>query len=148
LVLMGPTEPDQKVRSDDLRGERLRGGTIDIHGRTFAFAVRTLQLVRSLPNGLAGRTIARQLARSGTSIGANVEEAQGGHSKAEFARRMGIARSEAREALCWRRLIIATKMIAPDRLVGIRREGEEIAKILITVVKKARWPQNSANLGS
>jgi four helix bundle protein len=143
---MGPAEPDRQVRGEDLRGEQLRGGTIDIHDRTFAFAVRILRLARSLPNDLAGHTIARQLARSGTSIGANVEEAQGGHSKAEFARRMGIARSEAREALYWLRLISATKMVTPDRLTDIRCEGEEIAKILTAIVKKARRPQKSANL--
>ena len=71
------------------RGEKLRGGTVDIHDRTFAFAVRILRLVRALPNDFAGRAVARQLARSGTSVGANVEEAQGGHSKAEFARKHG-----------------------------------------------------------
>ena len=59
------------------RGERIHEGAVDIHDRTFAFAVRVLRLVRSLPNDLSGRTVARQLARSGTSVGANVEEAQG-----------------------------------------------------------------------
>ena len=125
------------------RGERLRNGTVDIHDRTFAFAARVLQLVRALPNDSAGRTVARQLARSGTSVGANVEEAQGAHSKAEFARRLGIARSEAREALYWLRLTAATEMIAPARLTDIKREGEEIAKILTAIVKRTRSPQTS-----
>jgi four helix bundle protein len=127
------------------RGERIREGAVDIHDRTFAFAVRILRLVRSLPNDLSGRTVARQLARSGTSVGANVEEAQGGHSKAEFARRMGIARSEARETLYCLRLIGATEMVAPERLAEIRREAEEIARILTAIVKKARQPKTSGN---
>jgi len=127
------------------RGERIRGGTVDIHDRTFALAVRILRLVRSLPNDMSGRTVARQLARSGTSVGANVEEAQGGHSKAEFARRMGIARSEARETLYWLRLIGATEMVAPERLAEIRREAEEIARILTAIVKKARQPKTSGS---
>ena len=125
------------------RGEHIREGAVDIHDRTFAFAVRILRLVRSLPNDFSGRTVARQLSRSGTSVGANVEEAQGGHSKAEFARRMGIARSEARETLYWLRLIGATEMVAPELLIDIRREAEEIARILTAIVKKARQSQTS-----
>jgi four helix bundle protein len=124
-------------------GERLRHGTVDIHDRTFAFAVRALRLVNALPNSLAGRTIGRQLARSGTSVGANVEEAQGAHSKAEFARRMGIARSEARETLYWLRLIDATEMLAANRLADIKREAEEIARILTAIVKKTRSPTST-----
>ena len=71
----------------------------DIPERCFAFAVRTLKLVRALPRDVGGQVVARQLARSGTSVGANVEEAQAAHSKADFARRMNIARAEARENL-------------------------------------------------
>lgn len=51
---------------------------------------------------------------------------------------MGIARSEAREALYWIRLIVATEMLAPARLGEIKREAEELAKILTTIVKKVR----------
>ena len=119
-------------------GERLREGSVDIHDRTFAFAARILLMTRALPNDVAGHTVARQLARAGTSIGANVEEAQGGHSRAEFARRMGIARSEAREALYWIRLIGTTKMIPENRISELMREAEEIAKILTAIVKKTR----------
>jgi four helix bundle protein len=82
--------------------------------------------------------IARQLARSGTSIGANVEEAQGSHSRAEFIRRMGIARSEARETFYWLRIIGETGMIKPSRLVKITAESEELLRILTAIVKNSR----------
>ena len=69
-----------------------------------------------VPRDVAGRAIAQQLIRCGTSIGANAEEAQGAHSRAEFARRMGIARSEARETLYWLKLIVASGLFDAARL--------------------------------
>jgi four helix bundle protein len=70
----------------------------DIRDRTFGFAVRMTKLVNALPSTVSGRVMARQLMRAGSSVGANVEEAQGAGTKKDFARRMNIARSEAREA--------------------------------------------------
>lgn len=135
---MKDSDPKRDRERGATGGERLGDGAVDIHDRSFALAVRILKLVRALPNDTGGRTVARQLARSGTGIGANVEEAQGAHSRKEFARRMGIARSEAREALYWIRLIAASNMVAPERTSEIRQEAEEIAKILAAIVKRTR----------
>ena len=140
-MLMVGDGQDNRSDSAVWRGERIRDGEVDIHDRTFALAVRVLRLVRALPNDMAGRTVARQLSRSGTSVGANVEEAQGGYSRAEFARRMGIARSEARETLYWLRLIRATELMEASRLGDITREAEEVARILTSIVKAARRPK-------
>ena len=129
-------EPDNCA--PQIASEVLGGGKVDIHERTFAFAVRVLKLAQVLPTDTVGRTVARQIARSGTSVGANVEEAQGSHSKAEFARRMGIARSEARETLYWLRLIPAVGMIPAKRIEDLSDEAEQIAKILTSIVKKTR----------
>ena len=71
----------------------------DIERRTFAFAARIVKLVNAIPRSVAGNTLGRQIVRSGTSVGANVEEAQGSQSKKDFTRRMNIARAEARETL-------------------------------------------------
>lgn len=95
-------------------------------------------MIRHLPKDVAGQVIARQLARSGTSVGANVEEAHGSHSKAEFSRRMGIARSEARETLYWLRLIVESRMIQATRMNELIKETDEIVRILTTIVKKTR----------
>lgn len=111
---------------------------VDIPERTFVFAARVLKLVRSMPTDVAGQVVARQMAKSATSIGANTEEAQGSHSKAEFARRMGIARSEARETFYWLRLIAEVGLLDKRRLQDITQEAEELVKILTTIVKKAR----------
>ncbi|MFQ5807352.1 MAG: four helix bundle protein [Phycisphaerae bacterium] len=110
----------------------------DIQERTFRFAVRILKLVRSLPFDPAGSAVARQLARSGTGVGANIEEAQGSHSKKEFIRRMNIARSEARETLYWLRLVAETELLARDRLREITNEADELVRILTTIVKRSR----------
>lgn len=83
----------------------------DICDRTFAFSLRILKLVNALPNTVAGRMIARQIVRSGTSIGANAEEARGSTTKKEYARKMSIALSEARETLYWLRLVAETGLL-------------------------------------
>lgn len=110
----------------------------DIQRRSFLFAARVLRMIRHLPYDPAGRVVARQLAKSGTSVGANIEEAQGSHSRAEFSRRMGIARSEARETLYWLRLIQETEMMSKDRMAEITQEADELVRILTTIVKKSR----------
>jgi four helix bundle protein len=133
------------------RPEVLGAGRVDIHERAFRLALRILKVVDALPRTQSGRTISQQLTRSGTSIGANVEEAQGAHSRAEFARRMGIARSEARETVCWLRLIVGHDLLPRRRLAAIRQETEEVARILTAIVKNARKPgtsQSRAGRGS
>ena len=71
---------------------------VDITNRSFEFAVRVVRLCQFLneQQGVS-RTLANQLLRSGTSIGANIEEGQAGQSKADFIAKMSIARKEARE---------------------------------------------------
>jgi four helix bundle protein len=71
---------------------------------------------------VASQVIARQLARSGTSVGANVEEAQGSHSKAEFVRRMNIAHSEALETRYGLKLIVEGDLLPKRRLEPLVQE--------------------------
>ena len=116
----------------------LAPGEREIQRRTFLFAARIIRIVRALPRDLTGQVVARQLVRCGTSIGANVEEAQGSQSKAEFARRMNIALSEARETLYWLRLEGETQIVPTRKLTEITRESEELVRVLHTIVKKVR----------
>jgi four helix bundle protein len=87
---------------------------------------------------VVGTVVARQLARCGTGIGSNVEEAQDAHTKKEFVRKMNIARGEARETLYWLRLIRDADLIDEDRLTDIIRESDELVRIPVTIVKRAR----------
>ena len=113
----------------------------DIPARTFTFAARILRLVRALPRDVGGFVVARQLARCGTSVGANVEEAQAAHSRQDFARRMNIARAEAKESLYWLRLLAEADMLPLRRLQAIVTEGDEIVRILKSIVAKSRRPK-------
>jgi four helix bundle protein len=110
----------------------------DIQERTFKFSVRIVKLVDALPGSVAGGVIARQVMRAGTSVGANVEEAQGSHSKRDFTRRMNIARAEAREVLYWLRLIRETELTPIERMGEIITEADELVRILTTIVKRSR----------
>ena len=77
----------------------------DIRQRTFDFAVRIVNLVKHLPETSIGRALASQLIRSGTSIGANAQEALAGYSRDDFAFKTSLALKEARETLYWLQLL-------------------------------------------
>ena len=114
----------------------------DIDRRTYSFALRVLKLVRSLPRNDGTGVVGRQLARSGTSIGANVEEAQGALTRRSFAHRMNIARSEARETLYWLRLVRDLNTLPEQRLTEIITEADELVRILTAIVKTTRARQD------
>lgn len=111
----------------------------DICERTFHFGVRVVRLCQAL-DGKPGvsRTLASQLLRSGTSVGANVEEAQAGQSKADFTSKLAIACKEARETHYWLRLLAAADIVPSDRLQALQDEANQIIAILTTIVKKSR----------
>ena len=107
--------------------------------RTFAFAVRIIRLCQYLEKqGRVSRTLANQLLRSGTSIGANTEEAQAGQSKADFIAKMSISRKESRETLYWLRLLEATQLVDKHMITEIIKESDELVRILTTIVKSAQ----------
>ena len=110
----------------------------DIRERTFRFGVRIVKLVRSLPKDTAGIAIGNQIIRSGTSIGANVEEAQNCSSRKEFVRSMTISLKEARETEFWLKIIIETSLVSKFRLLDILEEVIEIIKMLTTIIKNTK----------
>ncbi|KPL11979.1 hypothetical protein AMJ85_02345 [candidate division BRC1 bacterium SM23_51] len=108
-------------------------------GRTFEFALRTMKLYAFLEKRSgAERVIGKQLLRSGTSIGANVEEAQGGQSRADFVAKYGIALKEARETCYWLRLLGESGLVGRSRLETLLQEASEIAKILAASILTAK----------
>ena len=113
----------------------------DIVEGTFRFSVRIVKLCQVLDERPGvGRTLARQLLRSGTSIGANVEEAQAGQSRADFLSKYSIALKEARETHYWLRLIAECEILAPIRLAEITQECDELVAILTAIIKSTRKP--------
>jgi len=111
----------------------------DICERTFEFSVCIVNLCTRLDDKPGpGRTLGKQLLRSGTSIGANVEEAQGGQSRADFISKYAIARKEAREAHYGLRLLAATGLETETELVPLIQECGELKAILTAIIKKAQ----------
>lgn len=110
-----------------------------IQNRTFQFAVRIVKLSDMLDSrpGTA-RTLARQLLRAGTSIGANVEEAQAAHSRPDFIAKMTIALKEARETCYWLRLLAAIELVPTSRLTELLDESERVTRIIARIVISTR----------
>ena len=116
------------------------GGMVkDICERTFQFSLRIVKLCQFLENkDKISKTLANQLLRSGTSVGANVEEGQATQSEADFLTKMSIACKEARETHYWIRLLVASELVEFKRLEGIEQEANELIAILSTICKKIK----------
>jgi four helix bundle protein len=111
----------------------------DIVERTFQFALAIVRLCKDCERrNNSARTLARQLLRSGTSIGANVEEAQSGQSRADFVNKYSIALKEARETAYWLRLLIESGDCAPDAGNALRKEADELKKIIASIIVKTK----------
>ncbi len=112
---------------------------VDINERSFLFACRILELSEKLQKaGAVARQAAPQLLRSGTSIGANLEEAVGGQTKPDFITKVCIALKEAREAKYWLRLLHVRHLLQDENLAPDIQEADEIIAILTAIVKRAR----------
>ena len=122
----------------EIRGEKLEVRS-DLCERTFDFSVRIYNLCKELSKKSTNESIiCRQLLKSGTSIGANVEEGQAGQSRADFLSKYNIALKEARETLYWLRLLVAVEIFSQDKLSSLLNECDELVAILTTIVKKVR----------
>lgn len=113
-------------------------GKRKIKDRSYDFAVRVVRFVRSLPNSMVSRELGRELLKSGTSIGANTEEAGGGFSKKDFTYKMSIAYREAREANYWLRLLRDSGLSDSPELEYLTNESVEIKRMLGSIVKTSK----------
>jgi four helix bundle protein len=110
----------------------------DIRDRTFEFGCRIARLALSLDQKPGVRCLADQLLKSGTSVGANLEEAKAGSSKRDFVRYVEIALREARETVYWLRIYLALHLGSLEEVQSLRGEGEQIARILGAIVVSAK----------
>lgn len=110
----------------------------EIQQRTFEFACEIARFHRAVSEkNSTSRILGGQLLKSATSIGANLEEASAGQSKADFIAKCRIALKEARETKCWLRLIGACEPISKTQIDALAAESAEIIAILTAIVKKA-----------
>ena len=105
--------------------------------KSFEFAIRVVKLYKYLCDDKKEYVLSKQLLRAGTSIGANINEAQAGQSKADFIAKMAIASKEARESKYWIDLLIKTDYldINENHVKSLLSDIEEIIKLLTSIVK-------------
>jgi len=112
--------------------------TEDLRKRTRAFALRIIRLCESLPRGRTANTVANQLVRCGTSVGANYRAACRARSPAEFIAKMGVVEEECDECLYWMELLIEAGIMEQKALADLMKEADELLSIVIASIKTAR----------
>ena len=105
-----------------------------IQRKSFAFAIRIVNVFKYLQLEKKEYALSNQLIRSGTSIGANVEEAIGGQSKKDFISKISISYKEARETMYWVKLLKATFYLEEKEADSILNDAEELCKILSSIL--------------
>jgi four helix bundle protein len=104
--------------------------------KSYAFALEIMRVAK-LIREQREYDLASQLWRAGTSIGANVEEAQAAQSRADFRSKMSIAAKEARESHYWLRLTRDGKVLSESEVASLINDIEEIKRILTSIVKSS-----------
>ena len=105
-----------------------------VRSQSFAFSLEVIRLYKQLESHREF-VVAKQLLRSGTSIGANVEEAIAAQSKKDFVSKMSIASKEARESNYWLRLLRDTDLLKDVDINPVLKASEEIIRIITSIVK-------------
>jgi len=112
------------------------------HTRSFRFACEIVRMYLALlPAGKCPPHLCRQVLRSGTSIGANLEEARSGQTRRDKAAKVSIALKEARETHYWLRLIQATQLAPVSHLKPLEDEADEFIAMLTVTRRKLSEPE-------
>ncbi|HLK28888.1 MAG TPA: four helix bundle protein [Puia sp.] len=106
--------------------------------KTFLFALRIIKLFAHLKSKRVERELSVQILKSGTSVGANTEEAIGASSKRDFIHKLEIAYREARETRYWLRLLKESKLLEEKLAASFIQECEEIMKILTAILRSSK----------
>jgi four helix bundle protein len=115
-----------------------------VRQKSYEFALRIIKLCAHLRDDRHFE-IASQLLRSGTSIGANVEEALAGQSRKDFFAKICTASKEARETNYWLRLIRDSGLVKKPSIQGLLSESDELVRILTSIVKTCSESQKTKN---
>ena len=108
----------------------------ELRERTYKFALRIFELCSKLPNTDEARIIKRQLLKAGSSVGANLEEADGSLTLNDFIYRVDISFKECKESRYWLRLIGDRKLLQREIVQPLLDESLELIKILSTIIYK------------
>ena len=121
------------MMSDELNDKRMTDSIIQ--DKSIKFAIRIVKLYKYLKEEKNEYVLSKQLVRSGTSVGANVSEAQRAQSKADFSAKMYIALKEAEESAYWILLLRESGFLTDKEFDSIGLDCEELIKILISITK-------------
>ncbi len=110
--------------------------------KSFDFAVRIIKAARYLQNEKNEFILSKQIMRSGTSIGANIEEAIGGQSTKDFIAKFSISYKEARETLYWLKLLKATDYLNQNEANSLINDADELCKILSSILISTKQKLN------
>jgi four helix bundle protein len=110
----------------------------DLGGRLLSFAADVIALAPRLQRSPTGRYLVGQMVRSGTSAGANFQEARGAESRADFVHKMQVVLKELRETEYWLMLLRKTRLMPSDLLVAPLAEVDELIRIVVKSVVTAK----------
>jgi four helix bundle protein len=109
-----------------------------IKEKSFSFALRIVKLYQFLTSEKKEYVLSKQVLRSGTSIGANIREAEHGESKSDFTHKMSISLKEANETVYWLDLLVHGEYLSQEEYNSINEDAIEILKMLIAIVKSSK----------
>ncbi|MEP7196083.1 MAG: four helix bundle protein [Saprospiraceae bacterium] len=111
-----------------------------VQQKSFSFAIRVVNVYKYHVTEKKEFVFSKQLLRSGTSIGANIDESIGGQSEKDFLSKISISYKEGREAIYWLKLLQATEYLSEQEVSSLLNDAEEICKILgkIQITMKSR----------
>lgn len=109
-----------------------------VKNKSFAFAIRIVKLYQYLVSEKKEFILAKQLLRSGTSVGAMIREAEHAESKSDFKHKMGIAQKEINETIYWLELLKETDYLTIEHFESIHTDAIEIIKLITAILKSAK----------
>jgi len=105
-----------------------------IQEKSFAFAIRIVNLYKYICDEKKEYVLSKQILRSGTSIGANIEEGLGGQSNKDFISKLSVAYKETRETIYWLKLLTKTDFLSKEQADSILEDAEELCKIIAKIL--------------
>ena len=110
----------------------------ELKHRTRTFAIEVIKLARSLPQDFVTQHVARQLMRSGTSVGANYRSACRARSEADFIAKMSIVEEEADEAGYWLEVLVDINAVPARSVTALASEADQLTRIVVASIRTAR----------
>jgi four helix bundle protein len=132
------TETDRPSQSTASPSQSSRSKADELEDRLIDFAVRIIKLTSRLPKTTAGKHIAGQILRSGTSPAPNYGEARGAESSADFVHKLGVVIKELNETFIWLRVIERSEILRRAQLSDIIEENKELCRIIGSSLRTAR----------